>query len=99
MRQLVAALGRRLLRAARADGDRAVPIARTPIPSAWCRWRRRSPSCPSASSTRREADAVAHGRRVAGWIDGPTRLTARGELIAIGRPREGEIQPDVVFAP
>jgi tRNA pseudouridine55 synthase len=46
-----------------------------------------------------EADAVAHGRRIPGGIDGPTRLTAQGELIAIGRPRDGEIQPDVVFAP
>ena len=46
-----------------------------------------------------EAAAVAHGRRVAGPIDGPTRLTADGELLAIGRPRDGEIQPDVVFAP
>jgi tRNA pseudouridine55 synthase len=46
-----------------------------------------------------EAEAVAHGRRVAGPIDGPTRLTAGDELIAIGRPRDGEIQPDVVFVP
>lgn len=46
-----------------------------------------------------EADAVAHGRRLPGRIDGPTRLTAGGELIAIGRPREGETQPDVVFVP
>ena len=46
-----------------------------------------------------EADAVAHGRRLPGEIDGPTRLTAGGELIAIGRPREGETQPDVVFVP
>ena len=45
-----------------------------------------------------EAEAVVHGRPVAGPIDGPTRLTAAGELIAIGRPREDEIQPDVVFA-
>ena len=45
-----------------------------------------------------EADAIAHGRRVPGPIEGPTRLTAGGELIAIGRPRDGEIQPDVVFA-
>jgi hypothetical protein len=35
---------------------------------------------------------------VAGAIDGPTRLMAAGELLAIGRPRDGEIQPDVVFA-
>jgi tRNA pseudouridine55 synthase len=46
-----------------------------------------------------EADAVAHGRRVPGPIDGPTRLTAQGDLIAIGRPRDGEIQPDVVLVP
>jgi tRNA pseudouridine55 synthase len=46
-----------------------------------------------------EADAVAHGRRVAGPVDGPTRLTSGGELMAIGRPHDGEIQPDVVFAP
>jgi tRNA pseudouridine55 synthase len=46
-----------------------------------------------------EAAAVGHGRRVAGEIEGPTRLTAGGELIAIGRPRAGEIQPDVVFVP
>jgi tRNA pseudouridine55 synthase len=44
-----------------------------------------------------EAEAVAHGRRVPGPIDGPTRLTAGGELLAIGRPRDGEVQPDVVF--
>jgi tRNA pseudouridine55 synthase len=46
-----------------------------------------------------EADAVVHGRRVPGPIDGPTRLTSGGDLIAIGRPRDDEIQPDVVFAP
>ena len=46
-----------------------------------------------------DADAVAHGRRVTGPIEGPTRLTADGVLIAIGRPRDGDIQPDVVFAP
>jgi len=46
-----------------------------------------------------EADAVLHGRRIAGPIEGPTRLTADGELLAIGRPREDEIQPDVVLAP
>jgi tRNA pseudouridine55 synthase len=46
-----------------------------------------------------DADAARHGRRLPGDIDGPTRLTAGGELIAIARPREGEIQPDVVFVP
>jgi len=46
-----------------------------------------------------EAEAVSHGRRVPGPIDGPTRLTAGGELLAIGRPRDGEVQPDVVLVP
>jgi tRNA pseudouridine55 synthase len=46
-----------------------------------------------------EAQAVAHGRRIPGAIEGPTRLTADGEVIAIGRPREDEVQPDVVFVP
>jgi tRNA pseudouridine55 synthase len=46
-----------------------------------------------------EAQAVSHGRRVPGPIDGPTRLTSGGELLAIGRPRDGEVQPDVVFVP
>jgi tRNA pseudouridine55 synthase len=45
-----------------------------------------------------EAQAVVHGRRIPGPIEGPTRLTAGGELLAIGRPRDAEIQPDVVFA-
>ena len=54
-----------------------------------------------------EAKAVSHGRAVRwepdrspGWEAWPAfRLTAAGELIAIGRPREDEIQPDVVFVP
>jgi tRNA pseudouridine55 synthase len=46
-----------------------------------------------------EADAVAHGRRIPGPIETATRLTADGELLAIGRPRDGDIQPDVVFVP
>ena len=46
-----------------------------------------------------EADAITHGRRIRGPADGPMRLTAGGELVAIGRPRDGEIQPDVVFVP
>jgi tRNA pseudouridine55 synthase len=49
----------------------------------------------------READAVRHGRRVArGSADeGPLRLEAAGELLAVGEPRDDEIQPVVVFAP
>jgi tRNA pseudouridine55 synthase len=46
-----------------------------------------------------EVQAVSHGRRIPGPIEGPTRLTAGDELLAIGRPRDGEIQPDVVFVP
>jgi hypothetical protein len=30
---------------------------------------------------------------------GPVRLESQGELIAIGEPRDDEIQPVVVFAP
>ena len=54
---------------------------------------------PARALDETEADAVSHGRRIAGPIDGPTRLTSGGELIAIGRPRDGEVQPDVVFVP
>jgi tRNA pseudouridine55 synthase len=46
-----------------------------------------------------EAEMVSHGRRVSGQADGPVRLTVAGELIAIGRPHDGEIQPDAVFVP
>jgi tRNA pseudouridine55 synthase len=47
-----------------------------------------------------EADAVRHGRRVAGGADRPhVRLTHEEELIAIAEPRAGELQPVVVFAP
>ncbi len=45
-----------------------------------------------------EAAKVAHGVRVAGDADGPTRLTHGGELIAIAEPTDGELQPVVVFA-
>jgi tRNA pseudouridine55 synthase len=46
-----------------------------------------------------EARAVSHGRRVEGSAEGPLRLTHDGELIAIGEPRDEEIQPDVVLVP
>ena len=98
MRQLVADLGdaycERLertqigpFRLADADPERIVPLSEALA------------FLPERALDEAEADAVAHGRRVAGPIDGPTRLTAGGELIAIGRPRDGEIQPDVVFVP
>jgi tRNA pseudouridine55 synthase len=43
------------------------------------------------------AVAVGHGRRVEGSADGPVRLTHDGEVVAIGEPRDGELQPVVVF--
>jgi len=46
-----------------------------------------------------EARFVSHGRRIEGGGEGPLRLTHDGSLIAIGDPRDGEIQPDVVFVP
>jgi tRNA pseudouridine55 synthase len=51
-----------------------------------------------------EAAAVRHGRRIAAG-DLPeahtqhTRLTHDGEIVGIGEPRAGELQPVVVFAP
>jgi tRNA pseudouridine55 synthase len=48
-----------------------------------------------------EARAVRHGRRIArdSAPEGPVRLLAGSGLIAIGEPRDEEIQPVVVFAP
>ena len=45
--------------------------------------------------------AVRHGRRIPRdpAARGPMRLESDGELIAIGEPRDDEIQPVVVFAP
>jgi tRNA pseudouridine55 synthase len=45
--------------------------------------------------------AVRHGRRIprGSAARGPMRLESNGELIAIGEPRDDEIQPVVVFAP
>ena len=45
-----------------------------------------------------EAAKVAHGVRVEGDAEGPVRLTRGDELIAIAEPRDGELQPVVVFA-
>jgi Pseudouridine synthase II TruB, C-terminal len=44
---------------------------------------------------------VRHGQRVAaaGEAGGPVRLTAGGELVAIGEPDGAELKPVVVFAP
>ena len=48
-----------------------------------------------------EAAAVRHGRRVPADESAVehTRLTHEGEILAIGEPRAGELQPVVVFAP
>jgi tRNA pseudouridine55 synthase len=42
--------------------------------------------------------AVGHGRRVPGEAEGPVRLTFGDEVVAIAEPRDGELQPVVVFA-
>jgi tRNA pseudouridine55 synthase len=47
-----------------------------------------------------DARRVAHGVRLPlAGENGPTRLTDSGKLIAIGEPRDDELQPAVVFAP
>jgi tRNA pseudouridine55 synthase len=48
-----------------------------------------------------EAMAVRHGRRIPARVTGTqhTRLTHEGQVLAIGEPREGELQPVVVFSP
>jgi len=56
---------------------------------------------PERTLSEEEAGAVAHGRRIAAADREPghVRLTRDGELVAIAEPREGELQPVVVFAP
>ena len=48
-----------------------------------------------------EAASIRHGRRISVTAGGSehTRLTHAGEVLAIGEPRDGELQPVVVFAP
>jgi tRNA pseudouridine55 synthase len=98
VRQLVAALGDAYceqlertaigpFKLANADPERVVPLSEALA------------FLPERPLDETESDAVAHGRRIPGPVDGPTRLTAGDELIAIGAPRDGEIQPDVVFVP
>ena len=98
VRQLVAALGdayceelRRTaigdFRVEDADAERLVPLSDALA------------FMPELPLEEEEGQAVRHGRLIPGAIDGPTRLTAGGELLAIGRPRDGQIQPDVVFVP
>jgi len=56
---------------------------------------------PERRLSEEESRAVRHGRRIErGPVSGgPVRLEAQGEVIAIGEPRDDEIQPVVVFAP
>ena len=56
---------------------------------------------PERRLNEQEARAVRHGRRVprGSAPEGPVRLEADGELLAVGELREDEIQPVVVFAP
>jgi tRNA pseudouridine55 synthase len=56
---------------------------------------------PERQLSREEAEAVRHGRRLSAPAGGPgrLRLTHDAELIAIGEPRAGELQPVIVFAP
>jgi tRNA pseudouridine55 synthase len=53
---------------------------------------------PERALTEDEAEAVSHGRPVSGDADSPIRLTHRGRLLAVGRPRDGELKPEVVLA-
>jgi tRNA pseudouridine55 synthase len=56
---------------------------------------------PERRLSEEEANAVRHGRRIERGppAAGPMRLEAEGETIAIGEPRDDQIQPVVVFAP
>ena len=55
---------------------------------------------PERPLTADEAASVRHGRRIpAGEHVERARLTHDGELVAIAEPRDGELQPVVVFAP
>jgi tRNA pseudouridine55 synthase len=57
---------------------------------------------PERSLSADEAVAVRHGRRVAGAgaeDERGVRLVHAGELLAIAEPRDGELQPVIVFAP
>jgi tRNA pseudouridine55 synthase len=56
---------------------------------------------PERALAAEEAVAVGHGRRVAAHenVTGHVRLTHEGDVLAIAEPRDGELQPVVVFAP
>jgi tRNA pseudouridine55 synthase len=54
---------------------------------------------PERELTADEASAVRHGRRIPAGGSPRARLTHEGEVLAIAEPRDGELQPVVVFAP
>ncbi|HZC14638.1 MAG TPA: tRNA pseudouridine(55) synthase TruB, partial [Thermoleophilaceae bacterium] len=71
-------------------GDRLVPLAEALA------------FLPERRLSSQDAEAVSHGRRVAaaGMSAEPhLRLVHEGELLAIAEPRDGELQPVIVFAP
>jgi tRNA pseudouridine55 synthase len=97
VRQLVAALGDAYCEELRrtaigpfavedADPEAVIPVARALA------------FLPERPLEEAEAAKVAHGVRVQGDAEGPVRLTHGDELVAIGEPRDGELQPVVVFA-
>jgi tRNA pseudouridine55 synthase len=97
VRQLVAGLGDAYceqlertaigpFRLAEADPGRLVPLAEA------------LSFMPARELDADEARAVGHGRRLAGQGEGAMRLMHGAELVAIAEPREGELQPVVVFA-
>ncbi len=97
VRQLVAALGdaycdelRRTaigpFRIEDADPEKVVPIGRALA------------FLPERPLDAAEAARVAHGVPVEGGSEGPVRLTHGDELVAIAEPKDGRLQPVVVFA-
>lgn len=97
VRQLVAGLGDAYceelertaigpFRLADADPERVVPLEEALA------------FLPARELDEAEAGDVRHGRRLPGAVEGPTRLVAAGELLAIGEPRGDETQPTVVLA-
>jgi tRNA pseudouridine55 synthase len=72
-----------------ADADRVVPLSEA------------LGFIPERILSEEEAAAVRHGRRIpaAGSSAEHARLTYEGDVLAIAEPRDGELQPVVVFAP
>jgi tRNA pseudouridine55 synthase len=72
-----------------ADSDRIVPLSEA------------LGFMPERVLSDEEAISISHGRRISasGMAPEHTRLTHSGEVLAIGEPRDGDVQPVVVFAP